>query len=184
MRVSIHQPNFMPWYPFFQKMMMCDIFVVMKHCQFEKNGFQNRFNHLDKWYTMSTFRGLDPIHSKKYVNPQRDWKKIKKSFPKKIKTLEMFDQHISDNLFDTNFEIIKEISKMLDIKCDIVVDFETDKTGTDRLVEICKNYGASTYISGMSGKKYLETEKFVDSGINLEFQKSEDMNKISIVEVL
>jgi len=52
------------------------------------------------------------------------------------------------------------------------------------LVEICKNYGASTYISGMSGKKYLETEKFVDSGINLEFQKSEDMNKVSIVEVL
>ena len=51
MRVSIHQPNFVPWYPFFQKIKEVDVFVILKECQFEKNGYQNRFNFNDKWYT-------------------------------------------------------------------------------------------------------------------------------------
>ena len=44
MRVSIHQPNFVPWYPFFQKIKEVDKFIILKECQFEKNGYQNRFN--------------------------------------------------------------------------------------------------------------------------------------------
>ena len=48
MTITIHQPNFMPWYPFFEKIQQADIFVLLGHCQFEKNGFQNRFSiHLD-----------------------------------------------------------------------------------------------------------------------------------------
>ena len=64
MIVSIHQPNFMPWYPYFQKMQQADIFVVLENCQFEKNGFQNRFNMNNTWYTMSTTRKLIPINEK------------------------------------------------------------------------------------------------------------------------
>ena len=58
MRLAIHQPNFMPWYPFFEKIKNCDKFIMLTHCQFEKNGYQNRFNLNDKWYTMSVKKGL------------------------------------------------------------------------------------------------------------------------------
>jgi hypothetical protein len=34
----------MPWYPFFEKMQQADVFILLGHCQFEKNGFQNRFS--------------------------------------------------------------------------------------------------------------------------------------------
>ena len=70
MRVSIHQPNFVPWYPFFQKIKEVDIFVILKECQFEKNGYQNRFNFNDKWYTMSVKKGLEPIRDKVYIDPK------------------------------------------------------------------------------------------------------------------
>ncbi len=53
MIISIHQPNFMPWNPFFEKIQQSDMFVCLTQCQFEKNGYQNRFNFNDKWYTMS-----------------------------------------------------------------------------------------------------------------------------------
>ena len=39
MKIAIHQPNFFPWYPFFEKIKNCDIFIILTHCQFEKNGF-------------------------------------------------------------------------------------------------------------------------------------------------
>ena len=77
MIVTIHQPNFMPWYPFFQKMKKADVFVILTQCQFEKNGFQNRFNHQGQWKTLSINKGLQPIVEKKYVNSARDWAKIK-----------------------------------------------------------------------------------------------------------
>ena len=40
MRVAIHQPNFFPWYPYFEKILRADIFVILQNCQFEKNNFQ------------------------------------------------------------------------------------------------------------------------------------------------
>ena len=64
MRISIHQPNFVPWYPFFQKIKEVDVFVILKECQFEKNGYQNRFNFNNKWYTMSVKKGLELMRDK------------------------------------------------------------------------------------------------------------------------
>ncbi len=75
--VSIHQPNFFPWYPFFHKLKQADMFVILENCQFEKNNYQNRFNLGGKWYTMSTNKHLLPIVEKKYSNHLEDWAKIK-----------------------------------------------------------------------------------------------------------
>ena len=81
MKIAIHQPNFLPWYPFFQKIKEVDRFIILGHCQFEKNGFQNRFNLDNKWHTLSIQKGLDPIVSKTYLNPFKDWNKIKCNLP-------------------------------------------------------------------------------------------------------
>ena len=61
MIVTIHQPNFIPWYPFFQKMEQSDIFIMLGHCQFEKNGFQNRFQINNAWNTLSVKKGKENI---------------------------------------------------------------------------------------------------------------------------
>ena len=71
MILTIHQPNFMPWYPFFQKMEQADIFVLLGNCQFEKNGFQNRFQMQGLWNTLSVKKGTHSIIEKQYVNPHR-----------------------------------------------------------------------------------------------------------------
>ena len=78
MIVTIHQPNFVPWYPFFQKMEQADLFILLGHCQFEKNGFQNRFQLENTWNTFSVKKGKEPIIEKQYINPEHDWMKIKK----------------------------------------------------------------------------------------------------------
>lgn len=184
MIVTIHQPNFMPWYPFFQKMKQADIFVVLTHCQFEKNGFQNRFNIDGTWKTMSVYKGLRAIREKRYVNARRDWDKIKMSLPDYSSQLELFDDCVSDSLVETNTAIIRKVAHHLGIDTEIVIDYETNTSGTQRLVDLCEYYCADKYIAGTSGKKYLDEALFIEQDIELTYQCETDMIKKSILEVL
>ena len=184
MIVTIHQPNFMPWYPYFQKMQQADIFVILENCQFEKNGFQNRFNKNNNWYTMSTTRKLIPINEKPYLNHEKDWLRIKAKLPEYFKILNQFDDCICNNLANTNIDIIKKIKNLLKIDTKIVLDYPTEFRSTERLVDICKKNNATTYLSGISGKKYLDIDLFKKEKIEVIFQKEEDMIKKSILEIL
>lgn len=184
MIVSIHQPNFMPWYPYFQKMQQADVFVILENCQFQKNGFQNRFKMNDTWHTMSTTKRLIPINEKPYLNHQKDWLKIKTKLAEYSEILNQFDYCISDNLANTNIKIIKKVKNLLKIDTKIVLDYPTDYRSTERLVDICKKNNATTYLSGISGKKYLNIDLFKKEKIEVIFQKEEDMIKKSIIQIL
>ena len=182
MIVTIHQPNFIPWYPFFQKIQQADIFVLLGHCQFEKNGFQNRFNMDGKWNTMSVKKGLEFINTKQYIDAKKDWERIKNSITKYRHILSEMDDLISDNLYQTNSSIIRYLVKKLDIDTIIVEDYETDLTSTSRLVDICKRNGATTYLAGQGGKDYLNEELFNIENIQVVYQ--ENMNRIHTLEYL
>ena len=106
MIVTIHQPNFVPWYPYFQKIQQADVFVLLGHCQFEKNGYQNRFYLKDKWNTLSVKKGLDPILEKYYVDPLKDWNTIKNRLFEYKNILSEMDTFITNNLYETNKNII------------------------------------------------------------------------------
>jgi len=184
MKVAIHQPNFLPWWPFFEKMARADVFVVLRHCQFEKNNFQNRFQYRNSWMTMSTYNGLDPIFEKKYVDPGKDWRRIKEKLKDKKKILEKFDEFIGESLWETNYKIIISAAELLGIKTKIVLDKPTELKSTERLIEICKNLGATKYISGSGAKKYLDCSAFESSSIEVEFQELNSKDKIHILDKL
>ena len=40
--VAIHQPQYLPWQPYFAKALASDLFVYLDTVQFQKNGVQNR----------------------------------------------------------------------------------------------------------------------------------------------
>ena len=42
MIVSIHQPQYMPWLPYFSKIDKSDLFIFLDSVDFQKNGLQNR----------------------------------------------------------------------------------------------------------------------------------------------
>ena len=178
---AIHQPNFFPWYPFIEKIAQADIFVIMCNCQFEKNNFQNRFNMNDKWHTMSVNKGLEPIVNKRYISPEKDWNKIKTNLSKYSDILDEFDDCICESLSETNVKIIKKMCDMFDITTKIVVDYPTELRRTERLVDICKSVGATEYLSGPSGKKYLDLSLFPD---NMKVSYQENQTKKPTVEIL
>ncbi len=184
MIISIHQPNFIPWYPFFDKIKQSDLFVILKHCQFEKNNYQNRFSYRDKWHTMSVNKGLESIISKKYLDVDSDWNRIKTNLKDKKYILSNFDDCITENLADTNTKIIIKICNLLKINTKIVYDYPTDLKSNERLIDICKHYGAKTYLAGSGGKNYMDVERFKSEKIDVVFQDLNKIDKKHILEIL
>ncbi len=184
MIISIHQPNFMPWFPFFQKIMASDRFIILSNCQFEKNNYQNRFNIGEKWNTMSVNSGIMNIIDKQYVNYDNDWRKIKTNLKDYSEELSLFDECISNDLNHTNISIIKKICELLEIKTEILYDYTTELKGTERLIDLVKHYEGDTYLSGISGGNYLDIKQFEENGIKLINQASDDMIRKPIIEIL
>lgn len=183
MKISIHQPNFMPWYPFFQKIIGSDIFVILQHCQFEKNNFQNRFNVADKWHTMSVNKGLESIIDKRYINHIKDWNKIKINLSQY--DLNVFDGCIYDELAKTNINIILKIIEILDIKTKIVYDYKTELKSSERLIDLIHNYDCDTYLSGAGARKYLNIEDFEKNNIKILFQDDiQNIVKEPIIKII
>jgi len=42
MIITIHQSQYLPWLPYFDKVLRSNIFVILDDVQFQKNGVQNR----------------------------------------------------------------------------------------------------------------------------------------------
>lgn len=143
MRIAIHQPNFIPWFPFFEKMAECDVMVMLTQCQFEKNGLQNRQKVFGKWWTKSVYNGTEEIANKSYADGQ--------------------------DLVTVNMYWIEAIAMTLGIDTEkIFYDAETDKFGTERIIEICEEWKADEYLCnpGAIGK-YLDADMMNEAGIKI-----------------
>ena len=62
MILSIHQPQYLPWLPYFNKIMDADCFIFLDNVQYQKNGIINRNEILNNngrfWLTVPV---LNPV---------------------------------------------------------------------------------------------------------------------------
>lgn len=151
MRIAIHQPNFIPWFPFFYKMAMVDKFILMKSVQFEKGGFQNRFMHKGKWITKPVHSGMCKIIDKDYIG------------------IEGKDHYGDSSLARLNEQWIKCIAKTLNIDtqiCDDDLYAPHPDDPTLKILDIIKNHtrGCKSEIRYITNPtafvKYLDVKKF------------------------
>jgi hypothetical protein len=107
-----------------------------------------------------------------------DWEKMKRRIDHR--PLRIFDHCINHSVFLTNVGIIKLCCKLLGIDTLIVEDQPTEKTSTERLIEICRTNSCTTYLSGPSGRNYLDLDRFAVDGIEVEF--FEATNKTHVLD--
>ena len=145
MKVTIHQPEHFPYMGFFQKMSSADLFVVLDNVNFRKNYFQNR-NKI-----ISTNEKEDPKWRKKLVT------KIKQNLGFDATEIYKFDK-----LIDINMASIKwAMDKMkIDTRIVFASDLSVDGSKSELLANIVKKVGGKEYISGPSGKDYLDLSFF------------------------
>ena len=186
MKIAIHQANYFPYPGFFHKINQADIFVIQDDVKFSKTTNRNKIisSSGSTWINVPIEKGHQslPIMDVK-INNETPWRKI--TYKKicagynKAKFFYLYKDYFENlykkewnNIFDLNFETIKQVLIWLNIKTKIVIESELDVSGqhTERLVNVCKKLGADTYISGIGGKKYLDEKLFEKNKIILKYQ--------------
>lgn len=190
MIVTIHQPEHLPWLGFIQKVSMADVFVILDTVQFRKNYFQNRNRILTAngpaWLTVPvTKHPLDTPIKDIRINNNTQWQKkyLKSIYYNYIKSA-YFEKYMAalENLIsleyhylsDLNTAIIEWLLTEFKVQTKIVKASEiiaTEAKNDMLLLEICSILGAQTYISGISGREYLNTSVFDKKGVNIHYQK-------------
>ena len=167
MIVSVHQPEHFPYLGFFQKMAASDLFVILDDVKFQgRRSFQNRNKFLNRsgneeWFTV-------PVEKNSYnkkINevktaPDHGWRK--QIHNKMIQNLGQTFDHVynTDSLYEINMRSIQVCREAFDITVPMLNSSEL-KCGDHKaalLANICKKVGATTYLSGLGAKKYLDKE--------------------------
>lgn len=189
MTVTIHQPEYLPWIGFFDRISKADMFVVLDDVQYQKNAFINR-NKIKtsqgwQWLTVPVKQreALKKINEIE-INNKTDWRNKhwkalfynynKASYFKKYADFfEKIYKQEWDLLVDLDIYLIENIMDMLRLRKEIKrsSSLRADGEATDRLVNICKLVGADTYLSGPGGKEYMDLDKFKKQNINVVFQE-------------
>lgn len=190
MRVSINQPAYLPWLGYFNRIAISDIHVVLDQVQFEKNSAINR-NKIRtgqgwSWLTVPV-RTKGKFGELEICNLEIDntsnwsekhWKAICHSYGKTA----YFEKYAADlekiygrrwvRLFDLMDEINRYfIAQVLSLPTALRYGsaMQVDGKKSDLVLNICKELGATTYISGPFGRDYLDEEQFLSNDIQIEY---------------
>ena len=212
MIVTIHQPNYFPYFGLFHKINQADVFVVQDDVKFDERVTNRNkiisstgYTRLNvpiikghKFFEIKDVKINNLIHWRKI-----HWKKITSGY-NNAEYFHLYKDYFKnlyekewEFLFKLNFETLKKCMDWLGIKTEIVIesDLNVDGISTERLVNVCKAVGADTYISGISGGDYLDEKLFEKNNIKLRYQNYESIRyaqnlsktfipNLSIIDVL
>ena len=185
-----HQPNYLPWLGFFDKIRRSDKFIIEDNVQFERQGYTNRNRILTsdgvRWLSVPIEHANGPllinqVHIANNSEPNwghRHWLTIKHSYCKTPywNDLSGFFEETYERewelLIDLNMHLIKGIMNILEIDKTLVMSSSLAAKGrkTDLIVAQCKEVGADVQLAGNGCKNYIEQSLFEQQGIKLIFQ--------------
>jgi len=190
MIVSIHQPNFMPYLGFFDKILKSDIFVIYDDAQYSKENFinRNRINNCGNELLLTIPVKKNSWHlAIKDVETDKTAKDF--TFKKHLKTIEsvygkcpyyekykslIHNQYKiyleSNNLIDINIYTIESILKLFGWNGTMIFSSTLNiksKDATEKLIEIIKKVGGTHYLCGNSGFNYMNLQLFQDAKISI-----------------
>jgi hypothetical protein len=193
MIVAAHQPHYMPWLGYLDKLAKADLFVVMDDLQFIGRNYQNRqqlkLADGPAWLTVPIARGHRERIMDKQIescgNPKQHWQhRHWRTLVSHYGAARYFSQYADElldvytrpwtNLIDLDLHMLALARRWLDIPTPVVRASKLDLTGTktDRLIDLCRKVGARCYLTGVGGSShYLDVEKVGRAGIGVVWQQ-------------
>ena len=210
MRIAIHQPNYVPWCGYFAKLRAADVFVFLDDAEMSSQSYiyraQIRGPQGPQWLSMPNNRHLHQQIREVRMNGtagavshlgklQGIYRKA--PFYREVMALiEPIYKEPGELLAEFNQRLVVAIAGYLGIECRFEVSSQLAPEGTadDRLIDLVKKLGGSTYVSGKGGANYQDPAKFAAAGIALEVRayrpqpyvqaQGEFMPGLSIVDAL
>ena len=190
--VSIHQPNFLPWLGYFDKIARSDIFIALDDVQLVRGkSYTCRAKILSQgkelWLSVPILDKSEKILIKdSRLDNKQNWKKkhlktIYLSYKKSLYFEEIYE-HIkgiydinSDFLVDYNIKFINETCSLLGLNTNFIKSSDissSDLVGLQKIIELIQSVGGTKYISGTGAgsRRYIDGEVFKKEQIELVWQ--------------
>ncbi|MCG5238919.1 WbqC family protein [Azospirillum doebereinerae] len=189
-RVCIHQPDFLPYLGFFDRLIDSDVFIILDDVQFSKHGW----HHRDKiktangaaWLTLPVQAASlgTLIMNMELSKDRQKWSeahanKLYENY-RKAKFYTEFSEIIfsmykngETSLSKFNEEFIRFFLDVFEIKTEIILSSKLKCSGgkNERLIALLQAVDGTHYISGTGAVNYMKPEFFSDAGIILEIQE-------------
>ena len=195
MLVAIHQPNYLPWLGYLDRMAKADLFVVLDHVQFERRNYQNRTQILlegdARWLTVPVVQlsQKERIIEKAVDNSEqgsRQWgpnhfKTLRYAY-RKSPYFEVYAPRLQeilearwDRLVDLNMATLEFLREAYDIRTPLRLSSEMKPEGarSELLLNICRQVSPdSTFLGGLGGsRRYLDKDAFANAGVGVQWQE-------------
>lgn len=216
--LSAHQPTILPYLGFWRKLALSDAIDLSLVDPFTEGS--DYFNHRVYIGDDSKLKFITIPIKKNYVRGKTPMNEIKLNHDKQLfdknvlnpllgeyntkkyryfkerkqiitKIEELF--YCSDNLAQYNFSLIQYLNReYLKINCTILSseNYGVGETTSDRVMSQLLPYQPSVYLSGNSGKRYLELEKWKSNNVlvrfmdEFSFNEPEDIKKFNGASIL
>jgi hypothetical protein len=190
MRLTAHQPSYLPWLGYLAKIEEADLFVELAGVQYSKNDFTNR-NRIRSgsgtiWLTVpvrpadSETRRIDS-----YEIIQDGWQRkhvssLRHSYSK-TPFFEKYFEQVADiievsgraSLAELNRALLTFALEVSEIKTPMIVASNDMLRGskTELLVNLCKDFGATEFLFGGNGRDYADLDLMAKAGVEPLFQR-------------
>lgn len=198
MKIAIHQPDLLPYSGFWYKMAVSDGFIIAKHDQFQKHGYQRRVKMRDAWcsHVLVGKPALVPITDVEVaegwqlhlVNVIRGRYASAKHYSTRGR--ELCDRILASQgakLDDVNLALLEHVRDMLGITTPFLFTEPPVGNRGPRLIHQVLAVGGTEYLSGSGGASYLgdgASQEFAAAGITLSWSQHKALTGDSIVTVL
>ncbi len=191
MKVAIHQPHYLPWLGYVAKWAAADRFIFLDTVQYAKNGWQNR-NRIKtaagpQWLTVPVRARLGTPIAEVTIDAGQPWARrhlraIELAYGRAVgwdrhaESLRTFYEQPWRELATLAVANARWLAGALGIATPSRLASELRVTQTDpteRLVDLCRAVGASAYLAGPDGVKYMDVKRFRQAGIEVRAQAYE-----------
>ncbi|MGZ3695073.1 MAG: WbqC family protein, partial [Bdellovibrionota bacterium] len=185
MRLVCQQPNYFPWLGYFEQIASADLFIYLDSVQWIRQGRQHRARLPAPGNTDARHWLTIPVHShghreKKFkdmkVDHSRNWPRVHWEtlrtlygsapyFSAQIEPIirPYFEKADELNfLYDLCTESVSNICEFLGLDAPTVrsSDFPDSGVKSERLINLCREFSADEYYSGLGATRYLDLSAF------------------------
>ncbi|MBU2699172.1 hypothetical protein Ga0466249_000251 [Sporomusaceae bacterium BoRhaA] len=189
--VVIHQPDFLSYLGFFDRLLKCDLYVILDHVQYVRGTSRSWMNrdkiktaNGEKWLTLGVEKApvgtpINQIMLKKSV----EWRDnnlnlLRENYRKACFFAEIFPyvekmyDFKCERMMDFSLNALEILLSLLDIKVEMVLSSTLDPQykSNEMLVDILQKVQATIYLSGVGARDYYDPEPFAATNIEVIWQ--------------
>jgi len=191
--VAIVQSSYIPWRGYFDLIAAVDEFILFDDVQFTRRDWRNRNKiktpHGTQWLTIPVsvrgrfFQKICETEVSDTSWPSAHWRTLQHQYARaphfrafRDTFQEIYAGRLSTRLSEINHAFLTAICRLLEIPTRLTwsMDYRVIEGRTERLIDLCRQAGATRYLSGPRAREYMDEGQFAQAGVELQYFSYDD----------